>query len=350
MKLFSFIFPVLLCVSMLLHAQGVDVDVKHTTGEFDSTYIESYNSYFMPRFLLNRKYTAMRLENDKEDYALRYTANKIVNAGIGATYKFATLNISLAFVQPGKDRGRTRNLDIQLHSYGRKFAIDFIAQFYKGFFLRDQDYAPANEEYYVRPDLAINTVGGTFQYVFNHRKFSYRAAFQQTEWQRKSAGSFLLGFELYAGRFKGDSSLIPEQARNDARAETLQKMRFIEIGPNFGYAYTYVYKKFFVTGSAAVAINTGLHKFYDASGGTTVTGVSPNTIVRLSTGYNVRQWAINVLYISTAVHLPKLEDRSVVVNSGNIRMNLIYRIYPTKRIKKAVKLIDKVDENLKSNE
>jgi hypothetical protein len=273
--------------------------------------------------------------------------NKAFNLGLGATYKFATLNLSFGFLQPNKDRGETRSLDVQVHSYGRKMAIDFFAQFYNGFYIPDGRFAPASESFYVRPDLAVNLLGGSFQYIFNNTKFSYRAAFQQTEWQKKSAGSFLAGVELYIGRFRGDSTIIPSELRETANPETIRKFRFIEFGPNVGYAYTWVYKKFFVTGGAAISLNAGINRYYDQEGGETFVGFSPNSLVRVSTGYNVRNWSINLFYVTAGLHLPKQEEKNVVVNSGNIRMNFVYRIYPTKKVKRALRGIDKVDKKMK---
>jgi hypothetical protein len=303
----------------------------------------------MPRLLFNRKTTGMNFRNSNEGYSLRYVPNKTFNVGLGMTYKFITLKVSVGLLQPKDSRGETRDLDVQFHSYGRRFTTDVLVQFYKGFYLPDQQYASSGQEFYVRPDLAVSALGGSFQYVFNHRRFSYRAAFQQTEWQKKSAGTFLVGLELFMGRFKADSTIVPPQLRHDDHTESISKMLFVELGPNAGYAYTWVYKKFFITGSAAVSLNVGINRFFDAAGTSTFTGISPNTVIRLSSGYNVKHWGINALYLSTALRLPEFESRSVIVNTGTIRVNLIYRIYPNKKTRKYLKVIDKVDEKLRDH-
>jgi hypothetical protein len=323
------------------------VVVSHeATAQYDSLYIESYKGYLMGRLLINRKTTGMRFYHQRDGYTLRYQPNKTFNAGLGITYKFVTLKVSTGIHQPIDTRGRTRDLDVQFHSYGRKYTIDFLAQFYKGFYLPDQRFALAGKDYYVRPDLAVSALGTSFQYVLNHRKFSYRAAFQQTEWQKKSAGTFLVGLELFMGRFRGDSTIVPAELQERNSAESLRKMRFLELGPNAGYSYTWVYKKFFINAGAALSLNVGVNRFIDASGGQTYVGLSPNTVVRVSMGYNVRQWGVNLLYLSTALHIPDFESRSVVVNTGTLRFNLVYRIVPAKKVKRYLKLIDKVDERL----
>jgi hypothetical protein len=300
----------------------------------------------MPRVLISRKSTGMSYHNTERGYSLRYQPNKRFNIGGGFTYKFVTLKASVGILQPHKTRGETRDLDVQVHSYGRKFMTDILLQFYKGFYLPDRRFGTPANEYYVRPDLAVSAIGSSFQYIFNHRKFSYRAAFQQTEWQKRSAGTLLLGLELFMGRFRADSTIVPSELQVEP-SEGLRKMRFIEFGPNAGYAYTWVHKKFFITTGASLGLSAGLNRYIEGSSGTTFTGFSPNTILRFSSGYSVKRWGINVLYLSTALRIPEFESKSVVVNAGTIRLNFIYRISPDKQVRKLLRPIDKVDDFLR---
>lgn len=316
-------------------------------AQYDSTYVESYRGYLMPRILLSRKTSGVNYYNEKGGYSLRYQPNKTFNFGAGITYKFVSFKISVGILEPHQQRGNTRDLDIQFHRYGKKVVADFMAQFYKGFYLPDRRFGTPAQEYYVRPDLAVSALGGTFQYIFNHRRFSYRAAFQQTEWQKKSAGTFLVGMELFMGRFRADSTIVPYPLQLE-QSDGTRKMRFIELGPNAGYSYTWVYKKFFINAGASIGINAGLNRLYEGDGGMTFTGVSPNTVLKISSGYNVKRWGINILYHTTALRLPPFENRSIVLNAGNIRTNLIYRIYPDKKVRKALRSIDKMDKKLKS--
>jgi hypothetical protein len=314
--------------------------------QYDSSFVRTYDEYFFGRFLVNRKTTRMHVEDRGRDLSLNYLPNKTFSVGVGATYKFATLNFSMGLLQPDDSRGRTRNLDIQLHKYGRKITTDLLIQLYKGFYLSDKRFALNGDDYYVRPDIAVNAFGGSFQYVFNHRRFSYRAAFQQTELQKKSAGTLLLGSEVYTGRFRGDSTIIPASFLEPGQSG-IDKMRFIDIGPNGGYAYTWVYKKFFVTTAASVSLNASITRFFDGDESTTYVGFSPNTQVRISTGYNTNTWGINLIYLSTALHMPKFEERTILVNTANLRMNIIHRFVPTKKTKRYLRFIDKVDRKIK---
>jgi hypothetical protein len=320
---------------------------QSSAAKFDSSYIESFREYVVARFQLGRKTAGMNFVNQDAGYRLRYLPNKSINLGIGLTYKFATVKMSKGIYQPNSAKGETKDFDFQFHRYGRKYVMDFIVQVYKGFYLGDQRFAPQGWEYYVRPDLSVNAVGGSFQHVFNHRRFSYRAAFQQTELQKKSAGSFFIGIELFMGRFKGDSTIVPSTLRDDTeRNEGISKMRFVEIGPNVGYAYTWVYHKFFITTGASISLNAGINRFFDANGAETYIGLSPNTVLRASAGYSVKQWGFNLLFLSTALHLPDFKANSIVLNTGMVRANFVYRIQPSRKAAKYLKVIDDVDDKL----
>src|SRR5690606_28091376 len=124
--------------------------------------------------------------------------------------------------------------------YPRKLVLDLFGQFYKGYYLAPEGRgALPDENFYVRPDLKVTKLGVSAQYVFNHEKFSYRASFLQNEWQQKSAGTFLAGFEVYGGGATADSTIVPGMLIED-ESRNFEALRFFEFGPNAGYAYTLV--------------------------------------------------------------------------------------------------------------
>jgi hypothetical protein len=325
---------------------------SQTKSETDTSYYQPYLNKITGRFYFSRKFTTLILRNLAKDYEVRYRPNTTLNMGIGATYKSVTLNLAygFGFLNPQHDKGKTKYLDLQVHSYGRKIAVDVVGSFYRGFYLTPKGKAMDNEsEYYVRPDVKVNAGGVTGHYVFNHRRFSYRAAFLQNEWQKRSAGTWLAGLDIYGGTIKADSTAVPTAVDGEAAATGLKQMRFFEVGPSLGYAYTYVYKRhYFVTGAASVSLSTGFNTFYDNEGATHAVGVTPNTLFKIFGGYNSSLWAIAVLYISNGQSLARDTDKRVArLNTGNVRLNFVYRFRPNKEARKVLKVVDKVsgDEN-----
>ena len=202
-----------------------------------------------------------------------------------------------------------------------------------------------NTEYYLRPDLQINQLGTSVQYILNHKKFSYRASFLQNEWQKKSAGTFIFGIEIYGGRAESDSTMIPTIVNTGEAERNITQMRFFEFGPNAGYAYTLIIKEhFFLTGSASISLDFGKNITVDDSGNTRSTGVSPNSFFRIFGGYNSRKWAISATYVTNSVRLATESfDRRIFLNTGNFRLNCVYRLELSKKVKK---YLDDLEEGL----
>ncbi|MFT2007168.1 DUF4421 domain-containing protein [Pontibacter sp. 13R65] len=312
----------------------------------------SENEYYQPfpdllttRFYFSQKYTGLRIRDKIDDSRYLYVPNTTLNMGIGATYKWATLNLGygFGFLNPDKNQGDTRYLDLQAHIYPRKFVVDVFGQFYKGYHLQERGRGVATDEaFYVRPDLALTKIGASVQYLFNHERFSYRAAFMQNEWQKKSAGTFLLGFEMYGGRVAGDSVLVPVPLiRNTAGNFT--SLNFFEFGPNAGYAYTLVFKKhFFVTASAAANLGIGYTEKETETNSHTQWGVKPNIFWRGVIGYNASRWSVNVNYVRNNVRLVSNEGFSNTMLTGNYRLNFVYRINPGPKLSKLLRHLDRV--------
>ncbi len=231
-----------------------------TSAQQDSSFFVSYPKLLTGRFYFSQKFTSLDFRNTKEHYTLDYKPNTTLNMGLGATYKWATLNLAygFGFMNLDGNKGKTDYLDLQFHGYSKRFNLDVLGQFYRGFYLSQSGW----DHYYIRPDLRVNIVGGSFQYTFNYRRFSLRASFLQTDWQKKSAGSALIGFETYTGRVRADSTFTPTFVNREVVKLNETKMSFIVLGPNVGYAYTFVVQEhFFLTGSASVSLDYGMNTF-----------------------------------------------------------------------------------------
>ena len=87
----------------------------------------------------------------------------------------------------GKEYGKTKVLDFQIHNYGRNFIADVFVQNYKGF------YTEKRKTITLYPDVSVRQIGAEGTYLFNGKTFSAKAAFQHSEKQLQSTGSFAIG-------------------------------------------------------------------------------------------------------------------------------------------------------------
>lgn len=332
--------------SAFSYAHSVDDDVA-APAETDTSYVKPYNREITGRIFLSKKYTSLVVPGSGTASSFLYRPNTSLNLGIGATYRSFSFNVAygLPFLNSDKNtRGKTKYIDAQAHVYGRKFVIDFFGQFYKGYYISPKDYITGFPGYYIRPDVRVNMTGLSGYYVFNNRKFSYRASLIQNEWQSKSAGTFLLGAEVFYGVIHSDSTIIPNEIASQYPQGTVKRLRFVTVGPGAGYAYTFVYKRnWFATGSLTVSIPVDFVRENAYAGDKDKTSFSPNYIYRIAVGYNSRRWIYTASLVNGTVTAEgAYNEGNYRINTGNYRLTVAKRFTLNRKARKAMKPVDKV--------
>ncbi len=154
--------------------------------------------------------------------------------------------------------GKTKATDLQLNLLGKTWGLDVFYQNYNGFYVDDsKETIGQGLPYPQRPDINTRNLGINGLYSFN-RKFSLRSAYNFSERQRRSAGSFILTGTLNFYSLKGDSAIYSKKYYSRFGAVTA----FSEFGMNTfsispGYTYTLVLRNIFV--NASLSIGRALH-------------------------------------------------------------------------------------------
>lgn len=142
-------------------------------------------------------------------------------------YRGLTLSVA---ANPLKWAGKYKDLEYNVISYGRRFGFDaqyVTANTFGGTCEHGDSKQDIQSGYIGQRQLSLNGY-----YVFNHRRFSYPAAFSQSQIQLRSAGSWLLGASVNGGRIKGT-----EEVRD---ALLYSKIRYLNVGLGGGYGYNLV--------------------------------------------------------------------------------------------------------------
>jgi hypothetical protein len=202
----------------------------------------------------------------------------------------------------------------------------------------------SSENYYQRPDVVTNVFGITAYRILNHKKFSYRAAMTQNEWQKKSAGSWLLGGEINYGIIKADSAFVPGGMETSYPQAGINHLRFFSIGPGGGYAYTYVIKRnFFITGSVSLNLNLGFSSESGSIDKTSKTYITPTSLFRVAAGYNSNRWNISTTWVNNQVPVKgRAEANKYLFQTGNYRLIFARKFRPGKKLKTQLKKIDEI--------
>jgi hypothetical protein len=323
---------------------------EDTVTVYDTTYIKAYRDELTTRFFISRKQNGYNLSPVLLKPWIRYRSNDNLLLGLGYTYSFLTINLSVKMPFINRDDetfGKTNYIDLQAHSIFRTYIVDFYLQWTKGYYLSNPEniYRPPlhQGEYPVRGDMRTTILGLNVQYLFNSSRYSYKAAFLQNQFQRRSAGSPIAGIEGYwmlgmTDSVMVDNSIPPSGFLGD---QPFNQVDIANVGINGGYAYTFVWKeKLYLSLSEVIGLSGGYNQVHHSNSSTThyrglTAGFTSST--RISLGFNSHDYYVGLSLIHfTMSNLTGggYGDR-FTFSTGNLRINFVKRF----RLKKPIKAL-----------
>jgi hypothetical protein len=320
------------------HVKGQGKFFKSLKTENDTSYITDLTEKVTFRLYGSRKFTKYDIVDRQDKTDILYRPNTPFNIGFGANYRFIGLNLgfNLPFVNRHNNKyGETKYLDLQSHVYLRKIVVDFYGQFYRGYYIANpeevfgKEYAKQHP-YPQRPDLRNTNFGLNVQYIFNDKRFSYRAPNLQNEYQHKSSGSLLVGGEVFYGRIKGDSAIIPSNMQDTMFLRDLRfyKTTITSLAANVGYAYTFVVKQhFFLSLSLTGGLGGNATSLFLEDGVVKHNvGIQFSNTVRASIGYNSLKYFAGIHYVGMATRSGMAVPHTYqTFGAGNFRVSLVRR-------------------------
>ncbi|MBQ8672725.1 MAG: DUF4421 family protein [Bacteroides sp.] len=169
----------------------------------------------------------------------RYTliSRPIFKLGVNVSYRYLTVglqqNITHLF-----DGARQSDLEYSLTASGRKFGGDVVYNLSSHYTLSDDasSFKIRNLGCFSSTRLQAN---GYF--VFNHRRFSYPAAFTQSYRQKRSCGSVVIGASYNYEELELDVASMPQAVIDQLAASGYaRRMTLRNLNVNAGYAYNWV--------------------------------------------------------------------------------------------------------------
>jgi len=307
--------------------------------KIDTSYIKAYKDELTVRAFVARKQNGYNLSNRLFSPWLKYRTNENMLLGVGYTYSFLTLNLAAKIPLINQDDevyGKSRYLDLNVHTIFSSLIIDFYLQWNKGYFVSNPEKVDPNwdpgDGYPLRGDLRTHLLGVNVQHLFNSSRYSYKAAFLQNEFQKRSAGSPLVGVEAYYMLGLSDSLMVggnipPSGFLNDY---PFNQVDIANVGVNGGYAYTFVWKeKLFLSLSTIFGISGGYNQVHYTNNSVTyrsglTAGITNST--RISFGLNSKRYYVGLSYRYFALSnmSPGYSDW-FAYSTGDIRINLVRR-------------------------
>ncbi len=149
---------------------------------------------------------------------------------LAATYRGIGAAIA---INPAKWSGVYKDYEFNLNYYGSRFSLDLSYQ--RSESLSGDFHGDSGDKRLESGEATLKVLNLVGYYTFNHRRFSYPAAFNQSYIQRRSAGSWLIGISYQGGSIRTNDDL--KQRASDAPEITIE---FGHIGLGGGYGYNLV--------------------------------------------------------------------------------------------------------------
>jgi len=292
------------------------------SAQHDSTYIAPFEQEFSAGIYSYYQFTMLTHTVDNNN-STTYIPNSPVGLGLLVSYKNFTLcgGIGLRFLRDPKF-GKTNVLDWQYHYYGQKFILDIFFQNYKGFYSYEKD-----KTIVLHPDIRLAQYGLLGQYIFNNKKFSYRAAFSQSERQLKSAGSFQLGGGFYSNHISSNTLLATNEQN---------KLDNYQLCLSGGYVYTLVIEKnYHATMGVSVGLNVGTENLHIEK-----VEIFPSIFPRVSTGYNGDSWSIGLSFVLNRTYVSRNEKLNMLFDTGYAEVTFIKRFDKSPKFLQRVKFLN----------
>lgn len=239
-------------------------------NEIDTSYIEpqKYNFAFMIQN--TNTYEVYRLSSSSEQ-SITFAPEATVRIGPYFGWRWIFLGYTLDIKHLDfwhRNNNPRQEYDLSLYSsmlgldiYYRKTGNDYkIRQLYLG---KNIDTEPIRGTNF--GGLTSTIKGFNLYYIFNHRRFSYPAAFSQSTIQRRSAGSPLLGIGYTQHTLTVDwnklNDVIKERLGNRVSSSPIDstlmfsEVKYTDVSVSGGYAYNWVFARNWVlAGSVSLAL------------------------------------------------------------------------------------------------
>ena len=180
----------------------------------------------------------VRMNQTGNDFYARGTVNGIYSKADLKTSHKTTFSIAGIYrgigvgmaINPYKWSGAYKDYEFNLNYYSSRLSLDLSYQ--RSESLAGDIVGDRGDQRLEAGDVTLKVLNLAGYYTFNHRRFSYPAAFTQSYIQRRSAGSWLAGVSYQGGSIETTAALA---ARSASAPDTRIYIGHLGIGGGYGY-------------------------------------------------------------------------------------------------------------------
>ena len=196
---------------------------------YDTNYVVRPEGRLTLKLKVNQSGDDFHVRGDKDGVSSKadLNTNFKTTMSIGASYRGLSASLS---INPAKMSGAYKDYEFNFAYYSSRLSLD--ASYQRSESLAGDIYRNDKLQTMESGDLTLKVVNLAGFYTFNHRRFSYPAAFNQSYIQRRSAGSWLAGISYQGGIIETRDEL---KARLPNAPDISIDIGHIGIGGGYGY-------------------------------------------------------------------------------------------------------------------
>ena len=308
-------------------------DIPVPRFEYDSNYVTKFDNLLALRLVSPRRVYNFRLRNTATRESLNYRPNLHTAVGLGITYRW--LAFDMVFTPKWNKKkiekfGETREFNVKAALYLKRDIIEIGYRRYKGLHITNPgDYLnPWDGNFPYRPDIINQNLRINYSIPFNGKKYSLRTTLLVDGRLKKSSGSVMYTAGLNFQSMKADSSIVPmEYEDNFDEFAQINRYGFVMIQQSIGYAYTFIYRKFYLTLSALPGASYTFGKVNSEGGKYNPNSFNFMLLSMNGIGYNSRKWYAGVYFLYKNQSVRLRDNLSFNNNIGEFRFFVGYRIH-----------------------
>lgn len=196
---------------------------------YDTNYVVRPEGRLTLKVRLNQTGNDFHVKGDKDGVSSKadLSTNFKTTVSIGASYRGISASLS---INPAKMKGSYKDYEFNFAYYSSRLSLD--ASYHRSTTLAGDIERGNVTEHLASGDVKMKMANLAGYYVFNHRRFSYPAAFSQSYVQRRSAGSWLAGISYQGGSIETTNEF---KERMPNAPDVYIHIGLLGIGGGYGY-------------------------------------------------------------------------------------------------------------------
>lgn len=215
-------------------------------NDLDTNYVEPNHYNFTLMLEHSIWHENYRLSNDNRGMSFTPTTSYKLGPYVGWSFIFLGWTIDVGALLNKTRTDKRTEFSLNLYSsivggdlYFRKSNDAFRLHSLDGFGDAVHDFDGKVDGF------SVDIKGVNVYYVFNHRRFSYPAAYSQSTNQIRSAGSLIAGFSYSNHRLKLSAEDLPSMIKDSLIGNSLNfnEVYYSDYSVSLGYAYNWVFAR-----------------------------------------------------------------------------------------------------------